>query len=83
MVSKHHGPLVRPRRDDDGAAVAKIQLDVLARLFDPLLSRSNDGVPVDPNDGYDDDDDAEDDAELGRRVQAVPGIVGARTALIT
>lgn len=77
MVSKHHGPLVRPRRDDDGAAVAKIQLDVLAGLLDPFLPWSNDGVPVDPNDGYDDDDDAEDDAELGWRVQAVPGIVGA------
>lgn len=83
MFSKHHGPLVRPRRDNDGAAVAKIQLDILGRLLDPLLPRSNDGVPVDPNDGYDDDDDAEDDAELGRRVQAVPGIVGARAALIT
>lgn len=82
MVSKHHGPLVWPRRDDDGAAVAKIQLYVLARLFDPFLPRSNDGVPVDPNDGYDDDDDTEDDAELGWRVQAVPGIVGARTAFV-
>lgn len=82
MVSKHHSPLVWPRRDDDSTAIAKIQLDVLARLLDPLLPRSNDCVPVDPYDGYNDDDDAEDDAELGRRVEAVPGVFRARCAIV-
>lgn len=82
MVPKYHSPLVWPRRDDDSTAIAKIQLDVLARLLDPLLPRSNDCVPVDPHDGYNDDDDAEDDAELGRRVQAVPGVVRARCAVV-
>lgn len=82
MVSKHHSPLVWPRRDGDGAAIAKIQLDVLARLLDPLLPWSNDGVPVDPYDGYDDDNHAENDAELGGRVQAVPGVVRARSAVV-
>lgn len=82
MVSKHQSPLARPRRDGDGAAVAKVQLDVLACLLDLLLPWPNDGVPVDPHDGYDDDDDAEDDAELRRCVQAVPGIVRARRSVI-
>lgn len=82
MVSKHHSPLVWPRRDDDGAAIAKVQLDVLARLFDPLLPWSNDRVPIDPYDGYDDDNDAENDTELGGCVQAVPGVVGARSTVV-
>lgn len=83
MVSKHHRPLVWSRRDDDSAAIAKVQLNVLTRLLDPLLPWSNDGVPVDPNDSYDDDNDAEDNAELGWRVQALPGVIGARSAVVT
>lgn len=82
MVSKHHSPLMGPRRDDDGAAIAKVQLDVLSSLLDLLLPWPNDCVPVDPHDGYDDDNDAEDDAELRWRVQAVPGIVRARRSVI-
>lgn len=81
MPSKHYSPLMWTGRDDDAPSIAEIQLDVLASFPDLLLPRPNDSVPVDPNDGYGDDDDAEDDAELGRRVQAVPGIVGARRAV--
>lgn len=82
IVSKHHSPLVWPRRDDDAAAVPEVELEVVPRLLDPLLPRPDDGVPVDPHDGYGDDDDAEDDAELGWRVQAVPFVVCApRTAI--
>lgn len=81
MPSKHYSPLVWTGRDADGTAVTEVQLDVLARLPDLLPPRSDDSVPIDPHDGYDDDDDAEDDAELGRRVQAVPGVVGAWRAV--
>jgi len=54
----------------------------LPRFLDLLLPWSDDGIPVDPYDGYGDDDDAEDDTELGWRIQAVPGVVGAPRAVI-
>lgn len=71
-----------PRRDDDAAAVAEVELQVVPRILDPLLPRPDDGVPVDPRNGQCDDDDAEDDAELGWRVQAVPFVVCAPRAVI-
>jgi hypothetical protein len=64
------------RRDGDAAAVAEVELDVLTRFLDVILPWTNDGVPVDPYDGHTDDDDTENDAELGWRVEAVPGVVG-------